>query len=224
MKQSKDFLLFISGRYNYVHLGARFDVVAMFSLCLSSTQPLVPSHLPPERQVPSYSKRQFHERTSCSYAPLRHPLSNVRRRFHLESLEQRTMLAADLRSIDGSNNNLLHPEWGSTAEQLLRLAPAEYANGASTPAGADRASSRTISSLVVSQADQGLNDRGMSAFIYVWGQFLDHDLSLTTTRTPAESMPVSVPINDPYFDPFGTGTVTMGLNRSIYDSTTGTAP
>ena len=49
-----------------------------------------------------------------------------RRTFQLESLEQRTMLAADLRAIDGSDNNILHPDWGSTLEQLLRTAPAEY--------------------------------------------------------------------------------------------------
>jgi peroxidase len=137
-----------------------------------------------------------------------------RRSFQLESLEPRTMLAADLRAIDGSNNNLLHPDWGSTFEQLLRTAPAEYSDGVKSPAGADRLSGRAISELVVAQPeDQGLNERGMSAFIYVWGQFLDHDLSLTTTASPAEAMPVLVPSGDASFDPLGTGTKTIPLNR-----------
>jgi peroxidase len=131
------------------------------------------------------------------------------------------MLAADLRAIDGSNNNLLHPDWGSTGEQLLRTAPAEYADGKSAPAGADRPSARAISDLVVAQTDQGVNDRGMSAFVYVWGQFLDHDIDLTPGGNPAESMPVLVPTGDPYFDPLGTGTQTIPLTRSIYDSATG---
>ena len=133
------------------------------------------------------------------------------------------MLAADLRAIDGSNNNISHPDWGSTLEQLLRTAPAEYSDGVSTPAGADRLSARAISNLVVSQTDQALNARGMSAFIYVWGQFLDHDLDLTPNGTPAESLPVLVPTGDPYFDPLSTGTQTIPLNRSIYDSATGTS-
>ena len=114
------------------------------------------------------------------------------------------MLAADLRAIDGSNNNLLHPDWGSTLEQLLRTAPAEYSDGANAPAGADRLSARAISELVVAQPeDQELNERGMSAFIYVWGQFLDHDLDLTTSAIPAEALPVLVPTGDPSFDPLG---------------------
>lgn len=134
------------------------------------------------------------------------------------------MLAADLRAIDGSNNNLLHPDWGSTLEQLLRTAPAEYSDGANAPAGADRLSARAISELVVAQPeDQELNERGMSAFIYVWGQFLDHDLGLTTAAIPTESLPVLVPTGDPSFDPLGTGTQTIPLNRSIYDSATGTS-
>ncbi len=133
------------------------------------------------------------------------------------------MLAADLCAIDGSNNNLSHPDWGSAGEQLLRLAPAEYADGANAPAGADRASARAISDLVVAQTDQGLNDRGMSAFIYVWGQFLDHDIDLTPGGNPAESMPVAIPSGDSYFDPQGTGTQTMPMSRSIYDSSTGTS-
>src|SRR4029079_5156890 len=109
-----------------------------------------------------------------------------RRTFQLEPLEQRTMLAADLRAIDGSNNNLLHPDWGSTLEQLLRTAPAEDSDGIYVPAGADRLSARAISEMVVAQTDdQELNDRGMSAFIYVWGQFLDHDLDLTKSAAPS---------------------------------------
>jgi peroxidase len=134
------------------------------------------------------------------------------------------MLAADLRAIDGSDNNILHPDWGSTLEQLLRTAPAEYSDDIKSPAGADRISARAISQLVVSQPeDQALNERGMSAFIYVWGQFLDHDIDQTTAATPTESMPVAVPTGDPDFDPSGTGTQTIPLSRSIYDLATGTS-
>jgi hypothetical protein len=84
------------------------------------------------------------------------------------------------RSFDGTRNNLANREWGSTDEQLLRLAPSDYGDGISTPAGADRPSAREISNAIVDQAeDAPLNDKKLSAFIYAWGQFIDHDIDLT---------------------------------------------
>ena len=48
-----------------------------------------------------------------------------RSRPEVECLEARCLLDTGLyRTIDGTGNNLLHPEWGSTDEQLLRIAPA----------------------------------------------------------------------------------------------------
>ena len=70
-------------------------------------------------------------------------LSHLRARksihFTLERLEAREMLTATglYRSIDGTGNNAAHPDWGSTDEQLLRKAPAAYADGVSSPAGAN---------------------------------------------------------------------------------------
>jgi len=131
--------------------------------------------------------------------------------------------AGRYRSIDGTGNNLANPEWGSAGQQLLRVAPAEYGDGVSTPAGADRPSAREISNLVSAHSDEATpNDRGTTAYIYIWGQFLDHDLDLTRTATPRESFPIDVPAGDPFFDPDGTGTQTLPFNRSVYDASTGT--
>src|SRR5262245_36743251 len=96
----------------------------------------------------------------------------------LEPLEDRCLMDAALfRTLDGTDNNLLHPEWGSTNEQLLRIAPAEYADGIAAPAGADRPSAREISNALAAHgAEETPNDRDLTAYIYVWGQFLDHDL------------------------------------------------
>ena len=55
----------------------------------------------------------------------------------------------------------------------------------------------------------------MSAMIYAWGQFLDHDLDLTPAASPAESFNVAVPTGDPSFDPAGTGTQVIPLTRSL---------
>lgn len=128
------------------------------------------------------------------------------------------------RSFDGTGNNLTHPEWGSTDEQLLRISVAEYEDGISSPAGTDRPSPREISNALVAHSEDSTpNDRDLTAYIYVWGQFLDHDLDLTKGVSPAEMFNIPVPAGDPEFDLNNTGDQIIPLNRSIYDPTTGTS-
>jgi len=118
----------------------------------------------------------------------------------VERLERRAMPAAlplapppptspptvEVRSLDGTGNNLAHPDWGSTAEQLLRTSAPAYADGISAPAGADRPSPRLVSNLLAASPPGGvINDRDWTAFVYAWGQFLDHDLGLTDTSRRA---------------------------------------
>jgi hypothetical protein len=146
------------------------------------------------------------------------------RRPALEILEDRCLVSATFRSIDGSGNNQANTDWGSAGSQLLRAAPAAYADGVSAPAGVDRPSARLISNDLFAQPSSLINNRDMSDFVYVWGQFIDHDLDLTQPGTPAEPFNIPVPAGDPYFDPTGTGTQTIALNRSEYDPTTGTGP
>lgn len=132
--------------------------------------------------------------------------------------------SGEVRSIDGTGNNLADTKLGSSGEQLLRVAAADYADGISSPAGEDRASAREISNALSAHADGAVpNDRNLSAFLYVWGQFLDHDIDLTTTQEPdGESFSIAVPAGDPYFDPDGTGDQVISLTRSNFDESTGT--
>jgi hypothetical protein len=133
-----------------------------------------------------------------------------------------TGASSDVRSIDGTDNNPFHDNWGAAGIQLLREGPAAYADGVSSPAGASRPSARLISNTVAADpVAETLNDRSMSAFIYAWGQFIDHDLDLTTGASPSQPFNVNVPKGDPYFDPNATGTQQILLNRSEYDPKTG---
>src|SRR4029079_6692173 len=60
------------------------------------------------------------------------------------------------------------------------------------------------------------------AYIYAWGQFIDHDLDLTEPPTTGkESFNITVPAGDPQFDPNSTGAQVIPLSRSRYDATTG---
>lgn len=134
------------------------------------------------------------------------------------------MLPIAVASLDGTGNNIAHPDWGSTAEQLLRRSPVAYTDGISTPSGADRPNARAISNALAANPIDGItNDREYSAFVYAWGQFLDHDLSLSEAATPRERIVIAVPSGDPSFDPNGSGLMTMSLSRSAYDPTTGSA-
>lgn len=133
-----------------------------------------------------------------------------------------SMLAAALgRGYDGTGNNLNHIEWGSVGEQLLRMAEAQYDDGASTLAGADRPSPREISNALAAQdPDQTGNDRGLSSLVYLWGQFIDHDIDLSLSSSE-EYEPIAVPTGDPLFDPNGSGTASIPFTRSAFDPGTG---
>ncbi|MCI0460654.1 MAG: peroxidase [Gemmataceae bacterium] len=140
----------------------------------------------------------------------------------MEQLEDRRLLSVGFRTFDGTGNNLLYPLWGSAGTRLLRTAPADYGDRVSSPAGANRPSARLISNIVMAETEELLNERLLSDFIYVFGQFLDHDLDLTQSATPRQPFPIPVPRGDPFFDPAGTGTQVIGLNRSQFDPATGT--
>src|SRR5204862_3017425 len=105
---------------------------------------------------------------------------------------------APYRSIDGGGNNIAHPTWGTPGQPLERISPASYGDGISTPAGAARLSAREVSNNILQhhRGEDIFNNEGMSAFVYAWGQFIDHDLSLTNTAVPAEPFNIPVPSGD----------------------------
>jgi peroxidase len=123
---------------------------------------------------------------------------------------------ADVRTQDGSGNNLAHPAWGRAGTEFRRRTAVAYEDGAGSPAGAGRPSAREISNALATATGSRPNARGASDFVWQWGQFLDHDLDLTLTADPAEPFDVEVPAGDPHFDPAGTGGKTISLDRSIY--------
>ncbi|MBI1335362.1 MAG: peroxiredoxin [Phycisphaera sp.] len=127
-------------------------------------------------------------------------------------------VVSDVRTIDGSGNNLTHTDWGMAGSQLARLLPATYADGYNTPITI-RPSAREISNKVAAQVGSKPNAHMMSDLVWQWGQFLDHDIDLSPTGNEAFNIPV--PTGDPYFDPFSTGTQTIALNRSTASAGTG---
>jgi hypothetical protein len=143
--------------------------------------------------------------------------------FWVEQLEARCLLSALNRTIDGTANNPVHPDWGSANTDLMRIASPAYSDGISAMAWTSRPSPREISNAVAAQTGDILNDRHMSDWVWQWGQFLDHDLDLTPQPgDPPEHANIPVPTGDPFFDPEGTGTQVIGFDRSVFDPATGT--
>lgn len=139
--------------------------------------------------------------------------------FSESSIEETSTV--EYRSTDGSGNNLLHPEYGSVGQQLLRVADSAYSDGISTLAGSSRPSAREVSNAIAAQNPESEgNARELSAFAYVWGQFLDHDIDFTEP-VGNELANIEVPLGDPFFDPAQAGNVTIPFTRSRFDATTG---
>jgi len=139
----------------------------------------------------------------------------------------KTLPDGPFRSIDGTGNNLAHPNWGAAGAQLVRRIPNSYADGISTIGGVGRPGARVISDAVVAQPARP-QQHGISNFIWMFGQFLDHDLDLT----PSSAIPgppgcdevanIAVPTGDPIFDPASTGTAVIEFCRNVFDPATGT--
>lgn len=117
----------------------------------------------------------------------------------------------EFRTIDGTGNNLADPSLGATGSELIRLAPANYADDLSTPAEGPNA--RLISNIVNDQDASILNEYGISDYLWVWGQFIDHDMDLSLDNS-GEFFNIKIPAGDHLFDPDASGDAIIPLQRS----------
>src|SRR3954462_8315779 len=99
------------------------------------------------------------------------------------------------RSLDGSGNNFINDSFNAADTAFARIGTAHFADGISEPL--DGPNPRTISNVVVGQGDPNTpNPEGLSAFMYAWGQFVDHDLDLSPSDG-INHLDVAVPSGDP---------------------------
>jgi hypothetical protein len=123
----------------------------------------------------------------------------------------------EVRTIDGTANNLSDTNMGAANTQLQRLVSTDYSDAIAAPAGPRRPSARKISNTLAYQAISQPNTLSRSDFVWVWGQYVDHDIGLTEGHSPAEPFNIQVPLDDGFFTP---GSL-IPLSRSIYDTSTG---
>lgn len=130
---------------------------------------------------------------------------------------------AENRTITGQGNNIANPGWGVTDGRLIRVCPPAFTDGFQAPARLTGPSPRLVSNIIFDQPGSVQNSRRLSDWIWQWGQFMDHDFSLSDTRE-SEPLLIPVPAGDPFFDPKGVGTQLLHTSRTLFDPTTGSGP
>ncbi|MEL7220462.1 MAG: peroxidase family protein, partial [Bacteroidota bacterium] len=140
--------------------------------------------------------------------------------FLSSSVHSQELDVQNYRTIDGSENNLNVPSWGAAHTNLLQVTTLGFADGFSSVGGVDRPNPREISNNIFAQ-DGLINDPEiLSDYIWVWGQFLDHDIGFTVDGD--EPLMIEIPAGDPNFDPFGAGNAIIPMRRNNFDPSTGT--
>ena len=133
-----------------------------------------------------------------------------------------TNYAQNNRPIDGYGTNKLYKDWGSTNALTLTVTPVSFSDGISEPAGYDRPNPRVISNMIFAQEGLINDPMGLSDFAWAWGQFIDHDITLSG-EDHEQPMSIPIPKGDIHFDPYNTGEVSLHTVRSVYDHNTGTS-
>ncbi len=100
-------------------------------------------------------------------------------------------------NVDGSNNNQ-NSELGANGANLLRVTEYGYADGISEMGGQDRMNPRQISNLIFDQEDVIFDKGNLSDFVWVFGQFVDHDITLVEGDF-AEDASIEVLAGDEFF-------------------------
>jgi len=127
----------------------------------------------------------------------------------------------DIRKIDGSENNSTNRVWGQASRPLRRMVLANYADGKQSMV-TNRPSPRFISNAVNKADARPPRGAPVSDMFWQWGQFLDHDLSLSPELIPTESADIAVPSGDAWFDPQVSGDKVIPFDRSAFSlDTTG---
>jgi peroxidase len=125
-------------------------------------------------------------------------------------------------SINGGGNNQTNRDYGASGSIFRNTAPLDFGDGISSPAGSDRPNPRIISNTLAQQDANIQSDRGLTNLIWVFGQFLDHDITLTSENR-ALRVDIPVPTGDLFLDPNSTGTVNISLNATAFVDGTGTS-
>ena len=121
----------------------------------------------------------------------------------------------EYRTYEGSNNHL--NGLGAKNATIWRYCDNAYEDQISIPAAPARVNPRTLSNLIFAQEERIDNSLNLSDYVWAFGQFIDHDISLVLDNH-AEPLPISVPSADPVFE----DNSVIPMSRSLPRPGTGT--
>jgi peroxidase len=136
----------------------------------------------------------------------------------------------EFRPIGGIDNNLRNPKFNATpGSPELAIAPLRFADPVTLEPAAGP-NPRTISNIIAggagaNGADSQSLDPVASAWLYVFGQFVDHDLSLETSSPDGPRIDIEVKPGDPVFPQGGRIKMTRDtrhpLTHTVINTTAG---
>ncbi|NWX91519.1 DUOX2 oxidase, partial [Nothoprocta pentlandii] len=132
----------------------------------------------------------------------------------------------EVQRYDGWYNNLLHHSRGSVGASLLRLLPANYADGVYQALQEPHVPNARQLSDAVARGPAGLPSRRNTTVLGVFFGFhvLSEILEAEKPGCPAEFLNIRIPTGDPVFDPASTGNVILPFQRIQWALETGQSP
>ncbi len=125
------------------------------------------------------------------------------------------------RTYDGVSNNLISPRAGSAGTDLVRHSATAYGDGIGDLA-ARNPTPRIISNTFCSSNSDQVNSLNLNNMFWMWGQFLDHEVSITPTNSN-EPANMTTPNDDSfpnYTIPFDRSKYTAGISTPRQHITT----
>ena len=128
------------------------------------------------------------------------------------------------------NGNSHHPtnaSFNAVNSDLIRLTPNSGTANNQYVARADSISAREVSNNLCETNSDPLDGNGLSDYNWIWGQFLSHDISFVLTQNGRvdglpETLDIPIPVGDDWLDPFSVGNLLIPMDRSLYNTSTGT--
>jgi len=128
------------------------------------------------------------------------------------------MSGQENRTISGFGNNIENKNWGAANSPILRVSEVNYADGMMLENDAELPSPRVISNELFTQTEQVPDKYNLSDYVWVFGQFLDHDITLVESSN--DFVFLDIPENDEYFSSNGN----IITSRNEFVEGTGTDP
>ncbi|NWW44308.1 DUOX2 oxidase, partial [Pedionomus torquatus] len=140
--------------------------------------------------------------------------------------EAQESISWEVQRYDGWYNNLLHRSRGSVGARLLRLLPANYADGVYQALQEPHVPNARQLSNAVARGPSGLPSRRNTTVLAVFFGFhvLSDILGTEKPGCPAEFLNIHIPPGDLVFDPAGTGDVVLPFQRIQWALETGQSP